>query len=169
MVCAQIFSRLLQDEAATVFFAEHPRKPTHKRDTILRYGELGVGKTTLTQSIAVGLDVSPEQYVSSPSFALMHEYSGRLPLFHMDCYRRSGEEDIEGAGLTEYIVGPGLTVIEWPDRLGSLVPKEHLDITLKTVGETTRKCVMHAHGASWAARIDRLISSHLRKTSRSPG
>ena len=74
------------------------------------------GKTTLTQSIAQGLEVPEDQYVSSPSFALLHEYPGRIPLFHLDCYRLAGEEDVEGAGLADYIGGPGLTVIEWPDR-----------------------------------------------------
>ncbi|MCI5224944.1 MAG: tRNA (adenosine(37)-N6)-threonylcarbamoyltransferase complex ATPase subunit type 1 TsaE, partial [Candidatus Electrothrix sp. AR4] len=114
------------------------------------------GKTTLTQSIAIGLEVPSEQYVSSPSFALLHEYSGRLPLFHMDCYRLSGEEDIEGAGLTDYIGGPGLTVIEWPDRLGSLRPRERLDITLEAVNATTRNCLLQPHGTAWYSRIEAL-------------
>ena len=125
-------------------------------DVILLYGDLGVGKTTLTQFIAQGLDVPEDQYVSSPSFALMHEYPGRLPLFHMDCYRLAGEEDMEGAGLADYIGGSGLTIIEWPDRLGSLQPRERLDLFLEAVDERTRTCLLRPWGAFWAARITEL-------------
>jgi tRNA threonylcarbamoyladenosine biosynthesis protein TsaE len=154
-----IAETFLQDAAATALFGEQLGKIAQKGDVILLHGDLGVGKTTLTQSIAVGLEVPPEQYVSSPSFALMHEYSGRLPLFHMDCYRLSGEEDVEGAGLADYIIGPGLTVIEWPERLGGLRPGERLDITLQSAGESgknARICVMQPHGASWAVRFESL-------------
>ena len=122
-------------------------------DVILLHGDLGVGKTTLTQFIAQGLEVPKDQYVSSPSFALMHEYPGRLPLFHMDCYRLAGEEDIEGAGLADYIGGSGLTIIEWPDRLGSLQPKDRLDLFLEALDATTRKCVLQPWGEAWSTRI----------------
>ena len=127
-------------------------------DVILLHGDLGAGKTTLTQAIAVGLDVPADQYVTSPSFALMHEYPGRIPLYHMDCYRLSGEEDIEGAGLIDYIGGPGLAVIEWPDRLGSLQPTDRLDIELKAKGETERTFIFRPHGLSWTTRIDQMFS-----------
>ncbi|MCI5143433.1 MAG: tRNA (adenosine(37)-N6)-threonylcarbamoyltransferase complex ATPase subunit type 1 TsaE [Candidatus Electrothrix sp. ATG1] len=120
-----------------------------------------MGKTTLTQCIAQGLEVPEDQYISSPSFALMHQYSGRLLLVHMDCYRLTGEEDIEGAGLTDYIGGSGLTVIEWPDRLGSLQPEERLDITLEAVDESVRNCVLQPHGASWESRIEALAKDLL--------
>ncbi|MDU9050517.1 MAG: tRNA (adenosine(37)-N6)-threonylcarbamoyltransferase complex ATPase subunit type 1 TsaE [Candidatus Electrothrix sp. Rat3] len=148
----------LQDITATATLGRQLGQIAQKGDIILLHGDLGVGKTTLTQFIAQGLEVPKDQYVSSPSFALMHEYLGRLPLFHMDCYRLSGEEDIEGAGLAEYIGGPGLTLIEWPDRLGSLQPQERLDLTLKAVNETTRICLLQPHGDSWASRIATLSS-----------
>ncbi|MCI5145159.1 MAG: tRNA (adenosine(37)-N6)-threonylcarbamoyltransferase complex ATPase subunit type 1 TsaE, partial [Candidatus Electrothrix sp. AR3] len=108
----------------------------------------------------MGLEVPTEQYVSSPSFALMHEYSGRIALFHLDCYRLSGEDDVEGAGLTDYIGGPGLTVIEWPDRIGSLCPAERLDITLEAVGEDARRCHLQPHGKNWVERL-RLLHCEL--------
>ncbi|XOF34203.1 MAG: tRNA (adenosine(37)-N6)-threonylcarbamoyltransferase complex ATPase subunit type 1 TsaE [Candidatus Electrothrix sp. YB6] len=155
------FRLTLQDIAATARFGEQLGSIARKGDVILLHGDLGVGKTTLTQSIAAGLGVSPDQYVSSPSFALLHEYSGRLPLFHMDCYRLADEDDIEGAGLAEYIGGAGLTVIEWPDRLGSLQPEERLDITLRAVNETARECVMQPHGSAWISRIEALPGLHL--------
>ncbi len=152
------FTLSLPDAAAvaTAALGRELGRIARDRDVILLCGDLGAGKTTLTQAIAVGLDVSADQYVSSPSFALMHEYSGRLPLFHLDCYRLSGEEDVEGAGLTEYIGTSGLTVIEWPDRLGSLRPAERLDITLEAGNENTRSCRLEAHGPSWSERVARL-------------
>ncbi|MCI5165179.1 MAG: tRNA (adenosine(37)-N6)-threonylcarbamoyltransferase complex ATPase subunit type 1 TsaE [Candidatus Electrothrix sp. GM3_4] len=147
------FKYTLQDLTATAALGRQLGRIAQQGDIILLHGDLGVGKTTLTQFIAQGLEVPEDQYVSSPSFALMHEYPGRLPLFHMDCYRLAGEEDIEGAGLAEYIEGTGLTIIEWPDRLGSLQPEERLDLTLKAVDETTRICLLQPHGNSWSSRI----------------
>jgi len=128
------------------------------KDVILLSGDLAAGKTTLTQFIARGLEVSEDQYVTSPSFALLHEYPGRIPLYHMDCYRLSGEDDIEGAGLIDYIGGPGLTVIEWPDRLGSLKPGQYLDIGLATDNKSQRSCRITPHGSTWTGRFAQLAT-----------
>ena len=103
-------------------------------DVILLSGTLGAGKTTLTQAIADGLEVPEECYVISPSFSLLLEYPGRIPLYHIDCYRLEDEDDVEGSGLMDYIVADGLTVIEWPDRLGSLKPEDNLAIELVSIG-----------------------------------
>ncbi|CAK8712529.1 tRNA (adenosine(37)-N6)-threonylcarbamoyltransferase complex ATPase subunit type 1 TsaE [Candidatus Electronema aureum] len=136
----------LPDLAATAELGRQLGRKAQNGDVILLYGGLGVGKTTLTQAIAVGLEVPPDQYVSSPSFALLHEYQGRLPLFHLDCYRLAGEEDVEGAGLAECIGRTGLTVIEWPERLGNLRPEERLDIFIEAISESERLCRMEAWG-----------------------
>jgi tRNA threonylcarbamoyladenosine biosynthesis protein TsaE len=132
-------------------------KHAEKGDVILFSGDLGAGKTTLTQSIAQGLGVSPEQYVTSPSFALMHEYFGRFPLYHMDFYRLSGEDDIEGAGLLEYIGKEGLAVIEWADRLGSFCPDTRLEIDIAVTGETERLLTFVPKGAAWNKKIEKMI------------
>jgi tRNA threonylcarbamoyladenosine biosynthesis protein TsaE len=143
----------LPDLAATAKLGRQLGRLARNSDVILLYGGLGAGKTTLTQAVAAGLGVPPEQYVSSPSFALLHEYRGRLPLFHLDCYRLAGEDEVEGAGLLEYIGSTGLTVIEWPARLGSLCPAQRLDITLEVAGETARRCVLQPQGKNWMERI----------------
>jgi tRNA threonylcarbamoyladenosine biosynthesis protein TsaE len=123
-------------------------------DTLLLSGDLGAGKTTLTQSIAKGLEVSDKYYVTSPSFALMQEYPGRYPLYHMDCYRLSGEDDIEAAGLSEYLVTRnGVCIVEWPDRLGSLMPREYLHIQITLLQENERQIVFAGHGADWSERL----------------
>lgn len=127
-------------------------------DVILLHGDLAAGKTTLTQAIAQGLEVPDQQYVTSPSFALMHEYDGIIPLFHMDCYRLSGEDDIEGAGLADYIGTNGLAVIEWPDRLGSLCPPVRLDLTIASSGDQARVFTFSPHGDSWKQRIQQLAA-----------
>ncbi len=152
------FSLFLENALAAKRLGRRLGRIAENGDVILLYGDLGAGKTTLTQAIGGGLDVPVEQYISSPSFGLLHEYSGRIPLYHMDFYRLSGEEDVEGAGLIDYIGGPGLTVIEWPDRLGSLQPAERLDIELQAVGDTGRNCIFQPHGSSWKTRIRKLFA-----------
>ena len=152
------FTLFLKNTQATEQIGYRLGKIARNGDIILLHGDLGAGKTTLTQAIAVGLNVPAGQYITSPSFALMHEYPGRIPLYHMDFYRLSGEEDVEGAGLIDYVGGPGLTIIEWPDRLGSLQPADRLDIELQTAGETERTCIFQPHGLSWSARIEQLFS-----------
>lgn len=122
-------------------------------DVLLLYGPLGAGKTTLTQALARALEVGADQYVASPSFALLHVYQGRLPIAHMDLYRLNDEEEIESAGLLEYI-GPGqVSIIEWPERLGSLTPELRLEIFLEPVDQTTRKLVLTPYGDDWQRRL----------------
>ncbi|MFA6465993.1 MAG: tRNA (adenosine(37)-N6)-threonylcarbamoyltransferase complex ATPase subunit type 1 TsaE, partial [Desulfurivibrionaceae bacterium] len=78
---------------------------------------------------------------------------GRLPLYHMDLYRLSDETEIEDLGLLEYLYGTGLTVIEWPDRLGSLMPEERLHIELNPLNETARRAELAGHGAAWREKL----------------
>ena len=127
-------------------------------DVILLFGDLGAGKTTLTQSIAAGLDVPTDDYVTSPSFSLMNKHNGRIPLYHMDCYRLEGEDDVEGSGLMDYIVADGLTVVEWPERLGSLTPEDRLDITI-TLVDGARELTLEPHGSAWKGRMDRFAAA----------
>ncbi len=125
-------------------------------DILFLQGDLGVGKTTFTQFVAEALDVSDDQYVSSPSFALLHEYSGRLPVYHMDFYRLHDEDDIEGAGLLDYLDRKGVCIIEWPDRLGSLMPDERLELSLQIASDDTRDIILKPHGKSWIRRTAQL-------------
>ena len=128
-------------------------------DVILLTGDLGAGKTTLAQFIAEGLAVPAEYYVTSPSFALMHEYPGRITLYHIDCYRLSGEDDVEESGLMDYIVADGLTVVEWPDRLGNMVPAERLDIAISLAENDSRVVKITPYGECWQERMDDIIKA----------
>jgi len=118
-------------------------------DVILLAGDLGAGKTTLTRAIAAGLEVPPDLPVTSPTFALLHEYPGRLPLYHIDLYRLGSEEEIEDLGLADAIYGDGLAVIEWPDRLGALTPAEHLHLHLSLEDAERRTVRCTCHGDRW--------------------
>jgi len=110
-------------------------------------GPLGAGKTCFVGGLARGLGVSG--YVRSPTFMLVHEYHGPVPLFHVDLYRLS-PEDLSGIGLDEILDGPGVTVIEWADRAAGRLPAELLRIDF-AVGpdEDERRLVFRATGAGY--------------------
>jgi tRNA threonylcarbamoyladenosine biosynthesis protein TsaE len=110
--------------------------------------------------LASSLGVGEEQYVFSPSFALLHEYTGNIPIFHMDLYRLRDEEDVEAAGLLDVLDQRGVCIIEWPDRLGSLTPDFCLDISIEHAFDTSRRLVLTPRGPHWTARMAR-IAEHL--------
>ncbi len=133
--------------AETLKFGRLLGRQARPGDVFTLTGDLGAGKTTLTQAIGQGLEVPGSCYITSPTFSLLHEYPGRLSLYHMDLYRLAGEEEMEELGFEDYIYGDGLTVIEWPDRLGGLMPEDRLDIELSIVSETARKVILMAYGS----------------------
>lgn len=108
----------------------------HPGDIILLVGDLGTGKTCLTQGILWGLGV--EEYARSPTFVLMSEYHGRLPLYHMDLYRLNSISEIADLGLEEYLDGDGISVIEWADKGSELFSQSYLMITMTYLHETKR-------------------------------
>ena len=105
-------------------------------DTFLLVGALGAGKTCLTQGIAWGLGI--EEYAVSPSFMLVRELHGRLPLYHIDLYRLEHIEEIADLGLDDYLYGNGVCVVEWAEKGLDLLPKEHLLIQLNHLSDTER-------------------------------
>ena len=127
-------------------------------DIITLAGSLGAGKTALTQAIGHGLGVDPRIYITSPTFSLLLEYKGRIPLYHMDLYRLGSKSEIESLGLPEYFYNDGLTVIEWPERLGKLMPEERLHIDLVISGESSRTAKLTAHGEYWQKKVADILS-----------
>lgn len=97
-------------------------------DIVCLTGDLGAGKTTLTKSIAKGLDV--KDYVTSPTFALINEYKGRVPIYHFDVYRLEGIEDVIDLGFEEYFYSKGVTIIEWGNKIEKFLPEDILTIEL---------------------------------------
>lgn len=100
-------------------------------DFVCLSGELGAGKTTLVKGIVKGLGVPVGVMVSSPSFAIVNEYPGRgFTIFHMDAYRLGDEDDMLGAGYEDYISRGGVIIVEWPERIAGLIPKNALWIKM---------------------------------------
>jgi tRNA threonylcarbamoyladenosine biosynthesis protein TsaE len=106
-------------------------------DVVCLFGELGAGKTQLAKGIAAGLGVTDT--VSSPSFVLMAEYEGRLPLFHIDLYRLADAADALAGGLVDDRQAAGVTVIEWAERLGERLPASRLDVRIDGTGDDPRR------------------------------
>jgi len=89
-------------------------------------GDLGAGKTLLTKGIAKGLGVPDWYYLNSPTFTLINEYRGRLPLYHLDLYRLGDADELFELGFNDYLAGSGVIVIEWPEKAEELLPSHNL-------------------------------------------
>ena len=111
-------------------------------DVVALFGELGSGKTTLAKGIARGVGVTAEVY--SPTFTIIHEHSGRVPFYHLDLYRMSGQEDAEMIGIEEYLYGEGIVVIEWAERAKALLLAHRIDINLKFLDDDKREITIGA-------------------------
>ncbi|UII56227.1 tRNA (adenosine(37)-N6)-threonylcarbamoyltransferase complex ATPase subunit type 1 TsaE [Cytobacillus spongiae] len=111
-------------------------------DVLTLEGDLGAGKTTFTKGLAKGLDIA--KTVNSPTFTIIKEYRGRLPLYHMDVYRV--EDSFEDLGFDEYFDGEGVTVVEWAHLIQEQLPKELLEIQLFHGEEDSRRIQMMPHG-----------------------
>jgi tRNA threonylcarbamoyladenosine biosynthesis protein TsaE len=105
-------------------------------------GGLGAGKTCLVKGIARGLGV--KETVTSPTYTIISEYSGFLPLYHIDAYRLEGDDDFENTGAGELISGGGVSVIEWSERLSSSLPDDVIVIEIEISGPDSR--VFHISG-----------------------
>ena len=107
-------------------------------DIFLLIGELGAGKTCLTQGILNGL--GSDNIARSPTFVMIAEHlGGRLPLYHMDLYRIVCTDDLTELGLDEYLYGDGLSVVEWADRVPEAFPKSHLEVRINVLSESERE------------------------------
>ena len=123
-------------------------------DIFLLVGNLGVGKTCLTQGIAWGLGI--KEYAVSPSFVLVRELYGRLPLYHIDLYRLDHIEEIEDLGLDEYLYGNGVCVVEWAEKGLAVLPAEHLMIEISYLSDTERSFRFKLSGQRYREVINQL-------------
>jgi tRNA threonylcarbamoyladenosine biosynthesis protein TsaE len=122
-------------------------------------GPLGAGKTTLTRAIAIGLGVE-SRLIASPTFALVHEYPGNLPVYHFDAYRLNSVTEFEKLGVEEYFNGHGICIIEWADLVAEALPPHHLQIELTPIGGT-RRAVITAKGDQHEAIINSILGRRL--------
>ncbi|MDA1349360.1 MAG: tRNA (adenosine(37)-N6)-threonylcarbamoyltransferase complex ATPase subunit type 1 TsaE [Chloroflexi bacterium] len=126
-------------------------------DLVLLEGELGAGKTCLTQGILWGLGGT--EYARSPTFVLMTHYEARLTLYHVDLYRIESAVDLAGLGLDEVISGDGVTVVEWAERAEGLFGDEGLLVRLEHVGDDTRRLRLSAKTERYSSAIDAALSA----------
>jgi len=110
------------------------------------HGELGSGKTCFTRGIVAAAAPASAHLVASPTFAIMNEYPGSPPVYHFDFYRLATAHEIAELGLDEYFPGEGISIAEWSERLGDLLPLEHLDVTLEHAGDESRRLFFEAAG-----------------------
>ena len=119
-------------------------------------GDLGSGKTAFVQGLAVGLDVSADYYITSPTFTLINEYPGRLPLFHVDLYRLETVDDLADIGLEELLSNQAVIAIEWADKLTGEFAGDFLSMCFEIIDENCRKVILIGCGQNGFSLIKAL-------------
>lgn len=140
------------DPAATGGLAARLAAVARPGDVLCLWGDLGAGKTTFAKGFARGLGVTST--VNSPSFVLMSEYEGRLPLFHLDLYRLAAAADVVSGGLVDERQAFGVTLVEWPERWGTELPVRRLDVRIGGAGDDPRRIGIAATDPSLARYED---------------
>ena len=123
-------------------------------DTFLLVGDLGTGKTCLTQGIAWGLGI--KEYAASPSFIVVRELYGRLPLYHIDLFRLNHIAEIVDLGLDDYLYGKGVCVVEWAEKGFSVLPVDHLLIQINYLSDTERSFQLKPSGKRYQKLLAQL-------------
>ena len=126
-------------------------------DIFLLVGALGAGKTCLTQGIAWGLGIN--EYAVSPSFVLVRELYGRLPLYHVDLYRLDNIKEIVELGLDDYLYGSGVCVVEWAEKGLGVFPAEHLLVEIDYLSDTERHLHLIPAGKHYLKIVGQLQAS----------
>ena len=121
-------------------------------DLVCLWGDLGAGKTQVAKGIAVGLGI--DATITSPTFILMAEYPGRLPLFHVDLYRLADAADALAGGVIDDRQADGLTVVEWPERMGDVLPADRLDVRIGGRGDEPRAIDVVATAEPYQRYVD---------------
>lgn len=142
-------------EEETLLLAQNLAKLLKPGDVITLNGDLGSGKTTFTKGLAVGLGI--EQMITSPTFTIIKEYDGELPLYHMDAYRlEHSEEDI---GFAEYFYGDGISVVEWSQFIEDFLPEERLNIVIEYVSDNVRRLKFQPIGKHYRNMTNQLLAN----------
>ncbi|MBY6038590.1 tRNA (adenosine(37)-N6)-threonylcarbamoyltransferase complex ATPase subunit type 1 TsaE [Fictibacillus nanhaiensis] len=137
----------------TMTFAEKMGLTLKKGDVLTLAGDLGAGKTTFTKGLAKGLGIT--RTVNSPTFTIIKEYKGRLPLYHMDVYRL--EDSYEDLGFEEYFSGDGVCVVEWATFIEEYLPDERLELVISHKGEDEREIQLKPLGERYEERVKEIM------------
>jgi tRNA threonylcarbamoyladenosine biosynthesis protein TsaE len=133
-------------------------------DVVALVGELGAGKTQFIKGLTAGVGIGNPTYISSPSFTLINEYSGKIPFYHVDLFRLEREKDAEALGLEDYFQGGGVTAIEWADKIPSFLPTELLLIHIAYTGKNTRSLEIIGKGKRFEDLVKGLPEFRIRNS-----
>lgn len=139
------YKYISKNEMDTIELAENIESEKFPNMIICLDGELGSGKTIFTKGIAKSMGIT--ETITSPTFTIIKEYDGELPLYHMDVYRLDG--NTEGIGIEEYFEKGGVVVIEWASTIKDILPSEYLHIKFKVVDENKRALIITPHGTKY--------------------
>lgn len=139
------YKMVVKNELETIELAQNFESEKFPNMVICLNGELGSGKTVFTKAFAGALGI--KESVTSPTFSIIKEYDGELPLYHMDVYRLDGMTD--GVGIEEYFNKGGVVIIEWAETIKDILPNERLDIKFSVTGENKRSLTIVAHGKAY--------------------
>ena len=154
------WERRTESPEQTESLAERLGRLLQPGDVIALVGELGSGKTLFSQGLARGLEVPKTFYITSPTFAIINEYPGRIPFYHLDLYRVDSAAEFSELGIKEILYGQGIVAIEWAERLGENLPEERLEVHLAISDETSRSLIFHAFGMNAKQRLAALVVSY---------
>ena len=135
----------MRSEMDTIEFAQNLESEKFPNMVICLNGELGSGKTLFTKGFANAMGI--DETITSPTFNIIKEYDGELPLYHMDVYRLDGK--VDGVGIEEYYHKGGVVIIEWASTIKDILPTNRLDIKFKITGENSRVLVVVPHGKEY--------------------
>ena len=153
---SESFTIEIPDLDATMAFGRRLAELLFPGAVLALVGPLGAGKTHLVRAVALGLGISDSRVVSSPTFVLIQEYEGRLPIYHFDAYRLRAEAQFFDLGVHEYFEGKGVSLVEWADRVEACLPDEYLRITMLPVGATKRRIVVQRRGNKYTPVLEGL-------------
>lgn len=122
---------------ATIDFGKRFAAQLKANDLITLYGDLATGKTTFTKGVCEYLNA--DQPATSPTFTLINEYAGDLPIFHFDCYRIKHPDEIIMLGFEEYLEKDGIVLIEWPEQIATHIPEDSIELHINYVDDKTRE------------------------------
>lgn len=128
---------------ATMLIGERLGQVLKPGDVVCLYGELGAGKTIFIKGLARGLGVGQQERVRSPTFALIHQYRGRIPLYHFDLFRLGRAEELLELGYKEFFYGDGAVAIEWAEKGLECLPESRIDLLMKIAGQMERELAFH--------------------------
>lgn len=140
------------DAAGTRALGSRLAEVARPGDLVCLVGDLGAGKTQLAKGFAAGLGV--RDTVNSPTFVLMTEYDGRLPMFHLDLYRLEDAADALAGGLIDERQAEGVALVEWAERLGPALPAGRLDVLIEGTGDEPRRIMLRAGDPAYGRYLE---------------